>query len=144
MDDYFIKWYPTLRDVMLVGVREPTRLILERFPKDWERWLRSRLRPMDSWTSPMICERIRQFYQEHGRNVKVKHGQATSSISKVKTKSAKNPNKSKQPYQKLYYKPRKDANVNHLTEAPTGGSDKEEVYMIDRDAVVAEIKGDLL
>jgi len=130
MDDYFVKWYPTLRDATLVGVCEPIQLILERFPKDWERWLRSTLPAMDSWTSLIIRERIRQFYQEHGRNVKVKQSQASSPMTKVKTRSAKNPTKSKQPYRKFYYRPRKDANVNHLTNVPTGVSD-EEVYMVD-------------
>ena len=48
MDDYFVKWYPTLRDAILVGVREPIRLILEQFPKDWERWLQSTLPLMET------------------------------------------------------------------------------------------------
>ena len=96
---------------------------------------------MESWTSPLIRERIRQFYQEHGRNVKVRQQHQTAQPAvRVKIDNTKTPVEGGQQFRKFYFKPQKEAKVNHLTEAPTGGSDEETVYMINGDAMVEEIQ----
>ena len=96
----------------LIGITDPIKAITRRFPSEWAGWIKAKGPIMGSWTSPCFQERVRDFYQEHGKNAKPR---PDSTTLKDRPESSKGNNNNKQPVRKFYMRHKKDAKVNHLS-----------------------------